>query len=102
MRQEFEKRPDQQPLRKTNGGSRPRAKTTPAIRWLKERIWADVYGVQRVVAGKVEARPSYTRWQYLERRCRHPTPRFLNILPNYKYARHVAGSTTHYYFGNPA
>lgn len=79
-----------------------RAKTTPAIAWLKRLTWGDVYGRQVKRWGEVEALPSYTKVEYMARRNRRPTPVFIKRIANYKYDDHFTGSETYYYFGNPS
>jgi hypothetical protein len=66
--------------------------------WLKERTFGDVYGVERVVDGRRETRPSYCKLTYQSKKNGH---RHIRRLANYDFRDHFDRVNTYYYFGKP-
>lgn len=77
---------------------RRRAKKTEMMGWLKERTFGDVYGVERVVDGRRETRPSHCKLTY---QFKKNSRRYIRRMANYDYRDHLDRASTFYYFGRP-
>jgi hypothetical protein len=79
------------------------------MEWLRRRTFQDVHGVEKIVDGKRETRPSLKIQTYIYKisRIRYSSGSDRNKLlghfkvPNYKYRDHFDKKITYYFFAHP-
>jgi hypothetical protein len=94
---------------KKAGGWKRGAPGTPAMAWLRERTFPDVYGLEGVKDGKRRVVPSLKIGTYIDRRNRlrfmggFDRNKYQGVfrIANYKYRDHFACRSTLYFFAHP-